>query len=246
MRRIRRTISDVPRPRIGLTTYRDVAQWGVWHEPADLLPATYAQSVADAGGVALLLPAPTADLDAAADSVLDAIDGLLLTGGADVDPERYGEPRASATGSPRPERDAWEISLARKAIQRRTPVLGVCRGMQVLNTALGGTLIQHLPDSVGHDGHCPVVGVHGRHAVDLAAGSRVAALIGDRAVVATYHHQAVDRVGAGLEASGWADDGTVEAVEHTGADWVVGVQWHPEVHDGSDLFKGFVAACGSR
>ncbi len=236
---------DVPRPRVGLTTYREIARWGVWNEPADLLPATYAQAVTDAGGVALLLPSPVTDLDSAADAVLDSVDGLLLAGGADVDPAAYAQPRLTATGPARPERDAWEISLAQKAIARRIPVLGVCRGMQVLNTALGGTLIQHLPDVVGGDAHCPTVGVHGRHDVDLAPASRLAALVGPRAVVATYHHQAVDRLGTGLVATGWADDGIVEAVETDGPEWVVGVQWHPEVHDGARLFGGFLAACGA-
>jgi putative glutamine amidotransferase len=127
-------------------------------------------------------------------------------------------------------------------------VLAICRGMQVLNVALGGDLVQHLPDVVGHDGHCPVVGEHGRHEVRLDGSSRIGRLLGERAVVATYHHQAVGRLGAGLLATGWAADGTVEALEtEPGADerWVAGVQWHPEVHDGAALFAGFVNACAA-
>jgi gamma-glutamyl-gamma-aminobutyrate hydrolase PuuD len=234
---------DVPRPRIGLTAYREPARWGVWAEPADLLPASYASAVGAAGAVALILPAPTEDVDDAAAIALCALDGLLLAGGADVDPARYDAPRGDATGAPRPERDAWEIALTRQAIARGLPVLGVCRGLQVLNTALGGTLVQHLPDVVGHDGHCPVVGEHGRHDVELAAGSRLHGLLGERASVATYHHQAVDRLGDGLEATAWAGDGTVEGIEASNGEWVLGVQWHPEVHDGANLFAGFVRAC---
>lgn len=231
-------------PRIGLTTYRERAAWGVWNEPADLLPASYSDAVTSAGGVAMLLPpAGGHDLETAARAVLDGLHGLALAGGADVDPARYRATRDARTGVARAGRDAWELTLARAALERGVPVLAICRGMQVLNVALGGDLVQHLPDAVGHDGHCPVVGQHGRHDVRLAGGSRVGALLGPVADVATYHHQAVDGLGARLVATGWAADGTVEAVEHADAPWVVGVQWHPEVRDGGPLFAGFVAAC---
>jgi putative glutamine amidotransferase len=231
-------------PRIGLTTYRESAAWGVWNEPADLLPVNYADGVALAGGVALLLPpAPLEHPETGAAAVLDGLHGLALAGGADVDPGRYGGVRDTRTGPARPDRDTWELTLTRAALARGMPVLAICRGMQVLNVALGGDLVQHLPDVAGHDGHLPVVGQHGRHDVRLVRESRLGALLGDCAVVATYHHQAVDRLGAGLVAIGWAGDGTVEALEHTGAAWVVGVQWHPEVHDGAALFTGFVQAC---
>lgn len=231
-----------PPPRIGLTTYRERAAWGVWDEPADLLPATYADSITAAGGVALLLPPAATDLGRAAVAALDVLDGLVLTGGADIDPARYSAERDAHTGVPRPDRDAWEIALAHAALQRGVPVLAICRGMQVLNVALGGDLVQHLPDAVGTDLHCPAVGEHGRHDVSLAAESRVGAMLGAAATVATYHHQAVRRVGADLVATGWAADGTVEALEHAGPGWVVAVQWHPEVHDGAPLFDGFVDA----
>ncbi len=227
--------------RIGITTYREQAEFGVWSEPADLLPTSYADVVAAAGGVPLLLPpagAPAAD-------TLDALDGLVLGGGADVDPARYGAPRDPRTGPPRPDRDGWELALVDGALRRGLPVLGVCRGMQVLAVALGGSLLQHLPDRVGGDAHCPTVGRHGRHGVRLAAGSRLGDLLGERAEVATYHHQAVDVLPATAVPTGWADDGTVEAFELTGSPWAVGVQWHPEVHDGARLFAGFVAACGA-
>lgn len=231
-----------PPPRIGLTTYRDPAAWGVWNEPADLLPASYADSIAGAGGVALLLPPSAIDVDRAAAAVLDGLHGLVLTGGADVDPELYSAERDAHTGVARPDRDAWEIALAHAALERDLPLLAICRGLQVLNVALGGDLVQHLPDVVGTDLHCPVVGEHGRHDVSFAAGSRVGRTFGAGATVATYHHQSVGRVATGLVPTGWASDGTVEALERTGQGWVVAVQWHPEVHDGAPLFADFVAA----
>jgi putative glutamine amidotransferase len=232
-------VSTSQAPRIGLTTYREPAAWCVWTEPADLLPATYAAGVRAAGGVALLLPPGEPDT---ATTVLDAVHGLLLAGGADVDPARYGADRHPATGPARADRDEWELALAREAIARDLPVLAVCRGLQVLNVALGGDLRQHLPDDVASDLHCPTVGVHGRHAVVLAGDSVLAGVFGERAEVATYHHQSVDRLGADLVATGWADDGVVEAVELAGRTWVIGVQWHPEAHAGEALFEAFVAA----
>jgi putative glutamine amidotransferase len=235
--------SATPPPRAGLTTYREPASWGVWDEPADLLPATYADSVAAAGAVPVLLPPVEVDAPASVEAALDGLHGLVLTGGPDVDPARYRAARDPRTGPARTRRDGWEIALTRAALDRDMPVLAICRGVQVLNVALGGNLHQHLPDAVGHDGHSPVVGVHGRHGVRLAAGTRIGDLLGPDATVATYHHQAIDRLGSGLVATGWAPDGTIEAVEIDGASWVVGVQWHPEVHDGAALFAGFRAAC---
>jgi putative glutamine amidotransferase len=232
--------ADVRPPRIGLTTYREPASWGVWSEPADLLPVSYAAEVRAAGGVAMLLPP---DAPESAEIALDGVHGLLLSGGADVDPARYGAPRDPATGPARPERDDWELALTRAALARDLPVLAVCRGMQVLNVATGGDLRQHLPAEVGTQVHCPTVGVHGRHQVNFAEGSVVAGVFGRGAEVATYHHQGVDRLGAGVVATGWADDGVVEAVELTSSAWVVGVQWHPEAFAGEPIFEAFVAAC---
>jgi putative glutamine amidotransferase len=241
MRPAGRTIAPVTRPPlVGLTTYREQASWGVWSESADLLPATYAAGVHAAGGVALLMPPGAADT---AEVALDAVHGLLVAGGPDIDPDRYGAPRDAATGAPRPDRDEWELALVRAAIARDLPVLAVCRGMQVLNVALGGELRQHLPDEIGSDLHCPTVGVHGRHDVTVATGSALHAVVGDTAEVATYHHQGVDRLGAGLVATAWAADGVVEAVERPGDTWVLGVQWHPEAFAGEPLFAAFVAAC---
>jgi putative glutamine amidotransferase len=231
-----------PPPRVGLTTYRETAAWGVWHEPADLLPVSYTAGIAAAGGVPMLLPPGPADAEVI-ESVLEGIDGLLLTGGADIAPARYGADRDPSTGPERADRDGWELTLARAAEERGMPVLGVCRGMQVLAVAYGGELVQHLPDLVGSDAHCPVIGVHGRHDVKVAPGSRLAGIVGDRLEVATYHHQAVAAVTGPLVASGWADDGTLEAVERDDGAWTLGVQWHPEVVGGEPLFAAFVEAC---
>ncbi|HEX3337378.1 MAG TPA: gamma-glutamyl-gamma-aminobutyrate hydrolase family protein [Jatrophihabitans sp.] len=236
-------MTATPPPRIGLTTYREPAAWGVWNQTADLLPASYADCVAGAGAIPLLLPPAAPDLGPGAEAALDGVHGLVLAGGADVDPARYGAERDAHTGPARPDRDAWEIALARAALDRRMPLLAICRGLQVLNVALGGDLLQHLPDRVGNDIHCPTVGEHGRHPVRLSVHTRIGELLGGDATVATYHHQGVDRLGRGLVATGWAEDGTVEAVEFDGRGWVVGVQWHPEVHDGERLFAGLRAAC---
>jgi putative glutamine amidotransferase len=238
--------SQLP-PRIGLSCYRERAAWGVWDEAADLLPASYAASVLRAGGAPVLLPAPDAgaarSIESLAEAVLVGLDGLLLTGGPDLDPAHYGAERHPSTQSPRAERDAWELVLARCALERELPLLCICRGMQTLNVALGGTLIQHLPDHLGHDDHSPTVGVHGRHVVHTAPGTRIAGVFGPRAEVATYHHQAVDVLADGLVPTAWADDQTIEAAEYAGASWLLAVQWHPEVHNGEPLFAEFVAAC---
>jgi gamma-glutamyl-gamma-aminobutyrate hydrolase PuuD len=235
--------SSLSMPRIGLTTYRERAAWGVWNEPADLLPVTYSDAVTRAGGVALLLP-PSGNPAAASDA-LDGLHGLVLAGGADVDPARYGAERDAHTGAARRDRDAWELALAEAALARNLPVLAICRGIQVLNVLLGGDLVQHLPDAIGNDSHAAVVGEHGRHGVRVDARSRLAAVLGERRTVATYHHQALDRLGAGLTAVAWADDGTVEAVELAAATWTFGVQWHPEAHDGAALFAAFVSAAAA-
>ncbi|HVU93163.1 MAG TPA: gamma-glutamyl-gamma-aminobutyrate hydrolase family protein [Jatrophihabitans sp.] len=227
-------------PRVGATTYREPARWGEWNEVADLLPAQYSSALQRAGAVAVLLP--PAPPEHAADA-LAGVHGLLVAGGPDVEPGRYGAERHPRTGGARAERDEWELALVAAALDRDLPLLAVCRGMQVLNVALGGTLLQHLPDVVGSDLHSPLVGEHGRHPVDVEPGSRLAAVIGERAEIATHHHQAVDRLGDGLVACGWAEDKVVEAVELPARSWAFGVQWHPEAHDGDALFAAFAAAC---
>jgi putative glutamine amidotransferase len=229
-----------PPPRVGATTYREPASWGEWNEPADLLPALYSTAVQAAGAVAVLLPPGPADHAAAA---LDGVHGLLVAGGADVDPSRYGAERDPRTGGARADRDEWEIALVLEALDRDLPLLAVCRGMQVLNAALGGTLVQHLPDIVGSDIHAPLAGAHGRHDVNVRSGSRLAGIVGERLEIATHHHQAIDRLAPALTVCGWADDEIVEAVEVSGKGWAFAVQWHPEAYNGEALFAAFVGAC---
>jgi gamma-glutamyl-gamma-aminobutyrate hydrolase PuuD len=210
----------------------------VWDVEAALLPRTYVDMVVAAGGSPLLLP-PVA----AATAAVDAVDALVVTGGPDVSPSLYGAARHPRTGPPREERDATETAVVRRALDRGVPVLGVCRGLQVLNVALGGTLHQHVPDAVGHTGHNPTPGVFGWTDVVPSPGSRVAAALGGQVRVRCHHHQAVDRLADGLVVTARAVDGLVEAVELAGPAFVVGVQWHPE-EDAADhrLFAALVAA----
>jgi gamma-glutamyl-gamma-aminobutyrate hydrolase PuuD len=215
---------------IGLTTYAEPARMLVWHREFAMLHASYVLATERAGGFAVLLP-PQA---AGADEVLDRIDGLVLTGGADVDPARYGEVPAERTSAPRVARDEWEIALARGALDRDMPLLAICRGLQVLNVALGGSLHQHLPDVAGHEGHQPSPGVFGAVDVTTEPGTRTAEVIGSRLRVSCHHHQALARLAPGLKVTGRADDGTVEAVEVPGREFAVGVQWHPE-EDSQDV-----------
>jgi len=227
------------RPLIGLTTYRERAVTGVWDTEFALLHQVYVDAVARAGGVPVLLPPQ----EHGADEAIEGVDALMLTGGSDVDPERYQQrPHAHSTVV-RPWRDDWELRLLARAVAADLPVLGVCRGAQLLNVALGGTLDQHLPDSLGHQRHCPAPGVFGRTRVTLSPGSVLAAVLGPTAAVSCYHHQAIDKLAPELTASGWSDDDVVEAVELPGHRFVVGVQWHPE-QDGDDLrlFAALVAA----
>jgi putative glutamine amidotransferase len=232
------------RPVIGITTYSETAQWAFWDRAAALVPQTYVDVVAAVGGVPVLLPpAPAGAAD-----VVRAIDGLLLSGGADVDPARYGESPGPRTAT-RPERDGWELALLHAALELDRPVLGVCRGLQLLNVAFGGSLHQHLPDVVGTEGHLPTWGVFGRVAVRVALGTRLAGTLGAvDLTVSCHHHQAVRRLGAGLVASAWAADGSVEAIECPRHPFVLGVQWHPE-EDAADvrLLRAFTrAATGVR
>jgi gamma-glutamyl-gamma-aminobutyrate hydrolase PuuD len=225
-------------PVVGLTAYGEHVAYGVWDHHAVLLPRTYPDVVLAAGGVPVLLP-PRVDAAAA----VDRLDALVLSGGPDIDPQRYGATPHPGTGAARPERDAAEIAMLHRALERGIPVLGVCRGVQMINVALGGTLVQHLPDAVGHQGHNPSPGVFGTSVVALVQGSRVATAVGTRVAVQCHHHQALDRIAPGLTVTGRAADGTVEAAELEGAPFVVGVQWHPE-QDATDvrLMAALVAA----
>ena len=229
-------------PTVGLTTYLQQAQTGVWDVRASFLPAVYVEGVTSAGGIAMLLPPQPVD-DAVVDRVLSCLDGLVITGGRDVDPARYGQEPHAKTDEPALDRDAWEFALVRAAVARGLPLLGICRGAQVLNVALGGTLHQHLPDVVGHPRHQLGNAVFNTSAIETVPGSRVAALIGTSTDAQCYHHQAIAELGSGLKASAWDPEGVVEAVEMSGPNFVVAVQWHPEERlDDLRLFAGVVEA----
>ncbi|MGH3614502.1 MAG: gamma-glutamyl-gamma-aminobutyrate hydrolase family protein [Pseudonocardia sp.] len=216
--------SEDPRvPLVGLTSYGERVRFGVWDLDAVLLPRDYVDMVVASGGTPVLLPS----VPAAAGAV-DVLDALVITGGPDVDPAGYGAEPHPRTGAPRAERDEAECAMLRRALDRGIPVLGVCRGLQVLNVALGGTLAQHLPELVGHDGHNPSPGVFGSTTVTLDRSGRIGTAIGARIDALCHHHQAVDRLADGLVVTGRAADGTIEAVELAAHRFVVAVQWHPE------------------
>ncbi|AFM16803.1 putative glutamine amidotransferase [Mycolicibacterium chubuense NBB4] len=244
--------SDAVRPVIGLTTYLQQAQTGVWDVRASFLPAIYFEGVGMAGGIPVLVPPQPAG-DPIAHRVLDGLDGLIITGGRDVDPAAYGGHRHRATDVPDADsrtRDAFELALLRAALRRGVPVLGICRGAQVLNVALGGTLHQHLPEVVGHTRHQQGNAVFTTSAISTVAGTKVAALVGAATDAQCYHHQAVDRLGDGLIVSASDADGVIEAVEMDPArypqHWVVAVQWHPEERlDDLRLFAGLVGAAAT-
>jgi putative glutamine amidotransferase len=227
-------------PLIGLSTYLvESARWGVWDLPSALLPAGYHRLVQRAGGRPVLLPP---DVPGAAADLVDRLDGAVIAGGPDVEPARYGAERDPRCGPPAPERDAWELALIAAALDRRVPLLAICRGMQLLNVALGGTLHQHL------DHHAGPPGVFAEHPVTVVPGTALAAVLSDAPAllpVPTYHHQAVDRLGTGLVASAHAADGTVEALELPGAgSFALGVQWHPEADGDPRLMAALVTAAG--
>lgn len=230
-------------PVIGVTTYREQARWGVWNSRADLLPSSYAWAIQDAGGVPVLLPPTTPEPDAAA-AVVGRLDGLVVAGGADVSPERYAEEPHERTTAWRDDRDSWELALLDAADEAGLPVLGICRGMQVMAVRAGGVLEQHVPDRVGHEEHNPGGDSFGDTGVRVRPGSVLHRLVGDHVTVHCHHHQAVvDH--PGFEAVAWADDGTVEAMERVGGRFWVGVQWHPEETVDAGLFRGLVAAASS-
>lgn len=227
-------------PVIGVSTYRERSRFGVWDVPADVLAASYADSVCRAGGMPVLLPPATADPDAAAAAV-SRLDALIVAGGADVDPSTYGREPGRHTTTLRHDRDRWELALFDAAQPTGIPVLGICRGMQVMAVHAGGTLEQHLPDVVSHNGHSPGGDVYGTIAVDVAPGSLLHGLIGAQVTVQCHHHQSVDSH-PGLDSVACAADGTIEAIERPGDRFWLGVQWHPEVSDDIGLFTGIVDA----
>jgi len=229
-------------PLIGLTVYREEAAWGVWQQRADLLPAQYAEAVTSVGGVPVLLPLTVTP--GAAEAAVSRLDGLVISGGADVDPGRYGAEPHPRTAGWRPDRDAWETALLDAAAAVDLPVLGVCRGMQVMAVHAGGSLDQHTPDLVGHDEHSPGGDVFGEVRVTTEAGTRVASLVGDSLSVNCHHHQSVASH-PGFEASAHAADGTLEAMETPGDRFCVAVQWHPETAADVGLLAGLVRAASA-
>ena len=229
---------DAAPPVVGITTYREQARWGVWDELADLLHAAYARALEAAGAAVVLLP-PGNPRNAPV--VIGRLDGLVVAGGADVSPERYGAEPDPRTGGLRPDRDAWELALLDEAAARDLPTLMVCRGMQLEAARVGGVLHQHVPDVVGHEEHSPGADRFGDITVRTEPGTVVAGLVGVDHAVRCHHHQSV-RSHPGLVASARAGDGTVEAFEDPGRRFWVGVQWHPETQEDAGLFRGLVAA----
>lgn len=233
------------RPLVGLSVYRERARWSVWDVSADLLPTAYSRSIENAGGTPVLLPPVEGahgrpDVGAAA-GLVGRMDALVICGGADVDPGRYDEEPHARTAGWRPDRDAWEIALLDAATTLDLPVLGICRGMQVMAVQAGGSLEQHLPDVVGHEQHSPDGDSYGDIEVETVRGSRLSALIGDRVTVGCHHHQSV-RKHPGYEPAAYAADGTLEGMEHPRRRFCLAVQWHPETRDDLGLFRGIVDA----
>jgi anthranilate synthase component 2/putative glutamine amidotransferase len=230
------------RPLIGISSYLDEASWGVWNQPAALIPQSYVSAVTRAGGIAVLLP-PQED---GAREAIAAVGGLVLSGGPDLNPGRYGADPHPLTGTPNDARDAWELALLAEALARDVPVLGVCRGMQLLNVARGGALLQHLPDGLGDTGHQPAPATYGSREVRVRGDSRLAAILGSATVpVRCYHHQAIAELGRDLLPVAWCADETIEAIEVAGRRFAFGVQWHPEADPSSPsdrrLFEALVA-----
>lgn len=231
-------------PVIGLAAADALAQWRVWQAETVLLPRPYVDKIVAAGGAPVLVP----PVPAVMESLLPRLDALVLCGGPDVDPARYGKPAGDHTDLPHPQRDAAEWAIVDGALAAGLPVLGICRGLQVLNVARGGSLLQHVPDQVGHNQHAPFRGEYGSHPVTVQEGSRLAEILGRTtlAAVPTYHHQAVARLGKGLTISARSEDGIVEAIEDTSLPFCVAVQWHPEMGDDTALFDALVEAARSR
>jgi putative glutamine amidotransferase len=225
------------RPIIGITSYAQPARWGAWELPAALVPLYYVESVERAGGRALLVPPSDEDID----DTLDVLDGIVFSGGIDIDPSAYGAERHPSTDPAQAHRDAGELALLSRALERDVPTLAICRGFQLLNVARGGDLVQHLPEAVGHEGHREVHGTFSEHAVDVKDGTRLAGIIGTRHdAVQSSHHQGVGRVGEGLVETAWAEDGSLEGLEDPGKRFAVGVLWHPEMEDDKRLFEALV------
>lgn len=224
------------RPVVGITTYLTRAAFGAWDLDAALVPAAYVRSIVRAGGVPLLVPP-----GAAAEEALDALDGLVFSGGSDLDPELYGEAAHAATVGVVRERDDFELLLMRAALARDLPLLAICRGSQVLNVALGGDLEQHVPDRIAADTHKETPGVFSEHGVEVIDGTKLASIVGGHSDVKSHHHQGYGKLGIGLREAARAPDGTVEALEDPNRRFTLGVLWHPEEGEDLALFEALVA-----
>ena len=227
------------KPLIGITTYVEPASWGAWTLESALVPYDYVRAVERAGGRAVLVP-PSED---GVEEILDAVDGLIFSGGNDMEPDLYGAEAHPTTLGTNPARDRGELALLKGALERDLPVLAVCRGFEVLNVARGGDLVQHLPDVVGHEEHRAIVGEFSEHAVRVDPSSRIGDVPG---VVKSHHHQGVGRIGEGLREVAWANDGTVEGLEDPDRRFLVGVLWHPEAGEDVRLFEQLVEAAKQR
>jgi len=224
------------RPLIGITTDVVVAAYGAWEEESALVPSDYVRSVERAGGRPLLVPPSEEDVE----ETLDVLHAVIFSGGSDLDPATYGQEPHPETNGVLEARDRAELTLLEAALARDMPVLAVCRGSQILNVALGGDLVQHLPDVVGHDDHKHTPGAYADHDVTLEAETRIGRLLGGRAPIKSHHHQGFGRLGAGLREAAFAEDGTVEAVEDPSRRFALGVLWHPEAGEDMRLFEALV------
>ena len=225
------------RPVIGITTYVTPAKWGYWDLEASLIPHNYVRAVEEAGGRPLLVPPSNEGIE----ETLDSLDAIVFSGGSDLDPAHYGEEPHPETFGIREERDRAELELMKAALERDMPVLGICRGVQVLNIARGGNLIQHLPEIVGHEGHKhDPPGSFSDHDVEIEPDTTLAKILGDRHPMKSHHHQGLDAVGKGLRVSAHAEDGSIEGVEDPEHRFAVGVLWHPEAGEDRKLFQALV------
>ena len=240
--------AEAVRPVIGITSYLEQAQTGVWDVRASFLPEVYIRAVTDAGGTVVVLPPQVVDAQAAK-RILASLDGLIVAGGADVDPRRYGQQAHEKTGAPREDRDAFEDALIRAALDVDLPFLGICRGAQMLNVTLGGDLIQHLPDEVGDERYQLGAAQFNEIEVSVEPGTKIAEVYGDElsATAPLYHHQAIGEVAPGLVVTSRTEDGIIEAVERPDSTFCLAVQWHPEEHEKDRrLFAGLVEAARAR
>ena len=224
------------RPLIGITSYAEEIRWGVWTEEAAVIPLSYVRAVEHAGGRPLVVP-PVED---GVEETLDALHGVIFSGGGDLDPRLYDADPHPETDVPREQRDKAEIAMLGAALERDMPVLAICRGSQLLNVAHGGDLVQHLPEAVGHERHKHEPGAFSDHSVSVAADSRLGGLLGEHAPVKSHHHQGMGRIGEGLREVAWAEDGVVEGLEDPDRRFALGVLWHPEEGEDLALFEGLV------